>query len=63
MSRAGRLLPQGMILKTIWGAAHIEDSQYLRVYIRQLRTKIGDEASNPQYIFTEAGIGYRFRSE
>jgi two-component system, OmpR family, KDP operon response regulator KdpE len=63
MSQAGRLLPQGMILKAIWGAAHTEDSQYLRVYIRQLRTKIGDEASNPQYIFTEAGIGYRFRSE
>ena len=63
MSQAGRLLPQSMILRTIWGPAHTEDSQYLRVYIRQLRGKIGDDAADPRYIFTEAGVGYRFRSE
>ncbi len=63
MSNAGRLLPQGMILRAIWGPAHVEDSQYLRVYIRQLRAKIGDDAADPQYIFTEAGVGYRFRSD
>ena len=63
MSQAGRLLPQGMILRAIWGPAHTEDSQYLRVYIRQLRAKIGDDASDPRYIFTEAGVGYRFRSD
>ena len=60
-SQAGRLITQTMILRTIWGAAHTEDSQYLRVYIRQLRAKIGDEATNPSYIFTEPGVGYRFR--
>lgn len=60
MSNAGRLLTQNFILKAIWGPAHTGDTQYLRVYIRQLRTKIGDDASNPQYIFTEAGVGYRF---
>jgi two-component system KDP operon response regulator KdpE len=60
-AQAGRLLPQAMILRTIWGAAHAEDSQYLRVYIRQLRAKIGDDATDPQYIFTEPGVGYRFR--
>lgn len=60
-SQSGRLVTQTMILRTIWGAAHTDDSQYLRVYIRQLRAKIGDDAANPRYIFTEPGVGYRFR--
>jgi len=61
-SHAGRLVPHKLILQTIWGPAHVEDSQYLRVYIRQLRAKIGDDAANPMFISTEPGIGYRFRS-
>ncbi len=61
-SQAGRLLTQDMILRAIWGPAHTEDSQYLRVYIRNLRAKIGDDATNPQFIFTEPGVGYRFRA-
>ncbi|TGN68210.1 response regulator transcription factor [Paracoccus liaowanqingii] len=60
-SHAGRLVTQGMALAHVWGPAHLEDSQYLRVFIRQLRAKIGDDAGNPRYIFTEAGVGYRFR--
>jgi two-component system KDP operon response regulator KdpE len=56
----GRLVTQAMILKAIWGPAHAEDSQYLRVYIRQLRQKLGDDAANPRFIATEPGIGYRF---
>ena len=59
-SQAGRLVTQAMILRTIWGPAHADDSQYLRVYIRQLRAKIGDDATNPRYIHTEPGLGYRF---
>lgn len=59
-SHAGRLITQGMILKLLWGPAHAEDSQYLRVYVRQLRQKLGDDAANPRYIMTEPGIGYRF---
>ncbi|EGJ22770.1 two component transcriptional regulator [Cereibacter sphaeroides WS8N] len=60
-SQPGRLVTQAMILRTIWGPAHEEDSQYLRVYIRQLRAKLGDDAADPRWIFTEPGIGYRFR--
>jgi two-component system, OmpR family, KDP operon response regulator KdpE len=60
-SQAGRLVTQAMILRAIWGPAHADDSQYLRVYIRQLRAKIGDDAADPRYIFTEPGLGYRFR--
>ena len=59
-SHAGRLITQGMILQSLWGPAHVEDSQYLRVYVRQLRQKLGDDAANPRYIMTEPGIGYRF---
>lgn len=56
-------MTQASILRTIWGVAHAEDTQYLRVYIRQLRAKIGDDATNPRWIFTEPGIGYRFRDQ
>ncbi|NHB78569.1 response regulator [Rhodobacter calidifons] len=59
-SNRGRLVTQEMILRAIWGPAHAEDSQYLRVYIRQLRQKLGDDATNPRFIATEPGIGYRF---
>ena len=62
-SQSGRLVSHAMILKTIWGPAHTEDSQYLRVHIGHLRGKIGDDATNPSYIFTEPGVGYRFRTE
>ncbi|NBE07704.1 response regulator [Paragemmobacter ruber] len=59
-SHRGRLVTQEMILKAIWGPAHVDDSQYLRVYVRQLRQKLGDDAANPRFIATEPGIGYRF---
>jgi two-component system KDP operon response regulator KdpE len=59
-SNSGRLVTQGMALEAVWGKAHTQDSQYLRVFIRQLRAKIGDDAGNPRYIFTEPGVGYRF---
>ncbi|WP_054007237.1 response regulator [Cypionkella psychrotolerans] len=59
-SNTGRLVTQTMILSTLWGPAHAEDSQYLRVFIRQLRAKLGDDAANPRYIMTEPGVGYRF---
>ncbi len=59
-SYRGRLVTQEMILKAIWGPAHADDSQYLRVYIRQLRQKLADDAANPRFIATEPGIGYRF---
>lgn len=58
-SHAGRLVTQDMILRAIWGPAHAGDSQYLRVYIRQLRVKLGDDAADPRWIFTEPGVGYR----
>lgn len=62
-SHRGRLVTQEMILKALWGPAHLHDSQYLRVYIRQLRQKLGDDASNPRFLFTEPGVGYRMSDD
>jgi two-component system KDP operon response regulator KdpE len=56
----GRLLTHRHILSEVWGPAHQMDTQYLRVFIGQLRAKIEDSASTPQIILTEPGVGYRF---
>lgn len=56
---AGRVLTHRQILAAVWGAAHTADTQYLRVYIGQLRQKIEDKADDPRIILTEPGIGYR----
>ncbi|MGX9961963.1 response regulator [Roseomonas sp. F4] len=53
----GRVVTQRHLLATVWGPAHVEDTQYLRVYIAQLRQKLGSAAS---LIRTEPGVGYRF---
>jgi two-component system KDP operon response regulator KdpE len=53
----GRLVTQRHLLQTVWGPAHLDDAQYLRVYIGHLRAKLGAAA---QLIQTEPGIGYRF---
>lgn len=55
----GRMLTHKQILKEIWGAAHIEDTQYLRVYIGQLREKLEKKPGLSKLIVSEAGIGYR----
>ncbi len=55
----GKMLTHKDILKKVWGAAHAEDTTYLRVYIGQIRDKIEENASKPRHIITEPGIGYR----
>ena len=56
----GKLLTQHFLLQQVWGSAYGTESNYLRVYIGQLRKKLGDEAPNPRLILTEPGIGYRW---
>lgn len=58
----GKMLTHRQILKEIWGAAHSDDMQYLRVYIGQLREKLEENPSTPTFIITEPGIGYRMES-
>jgi two-component system KDP operon response regulator KdpE len=57
---SGRLLTHRQILTAVWGPAHLEDTQYLRVFIGQLRAKIEDDPSTPKILLTESGVGYRF---
>lgn len=58
----GKMLTHRQILKEVWGDAHTEDIQYLRVYISQLRDKVEADPAAPRYIVTEPGIGYRMES-
>ncbi len=56
---AGKVMTHRQLLTAIWGAAHVHDTQYLRVYVGQLRQKIEPNPSDPRFILTEPGIGYR----
>ena len=58
----GRVLTHQYILKEVWGMGYIEQTQYLRVFIAQLRKKIEDNPTKPRLLNTESGIGYRFGS-
>lgn len=56
----GRVLTHQFILKEVWGYKYFEQTQYLRVFVAQLRKKIEDDPSRPKLLITESGIGYRF---
>lgn len=56
---AGRVCTHRQLLENVWGPSHREDVQYLRVYVGQLRDKLGDTQGIPQYVVNEPGIGYR----
>ncbi len=57
---SGRVLTHRQILTAVWGPAHEQDVQYLRVFIGQLRQKLEADPSSPAVILTEPGVGYRF---
>ena len=58
----GRLVTQRQLLKDVWGPAYATESNYLRVYMAQLRRKLEPDPSSPRYLLTEPGMGYRFRA-
>jgi two-component system KDP operon response regulator KdpE len=58
----GRVLTHQYILKEVWGMGYVEQTQYLRVFIAQLRKKVEDDPAKPKLLNTESGIGYRFGS-
>ena len=60
MTNAGRPVPHAKLLRTVWGPEYGDELEYLRTFVRQLRTKIEDDPGNPKYLMTEAHIGYRF---
>jgi two-component system KDP operon response regulator KdpE len=56
---SGRILTHGQLLREVWGKAHENDTQYLRVFVSQLRHKLNDDPADPKYILNEPGVGYR----
>jgi two-component system, OmpR family, KDP operon response regulator KdpE len=62
-SNHGRVLTHQSILTHVWGPADADHTEYLRVYMRQLRKKLEEDPERPQFILTEPGIGYRFISD
>ncbi len=59
----GKVLTHQFLLRAIWGPGFINQSQYLRVFIAQIRKKIEDDPNRPEYLLTESGVGYRFISK
>jgi two-component system KDP operon response regulator KdpE len=57
---AGHVLQHGTLLAKVWGREYVDEVDYIRVYIRRLRDKLGDDPDDPTYIRTERGLGYRF---
>ncbi len=57
---AGKVITHRQLLKEVWGEGYADDSQYLRVYMGQLRKKIEQDPNTPTYLLTEQGIGYKF---
>jgi two-component system, OmpR family, KDP operon response regulator KdpE len=57
---AGYVLTHGTLLAKVWGREYVDEVDYLRVYVRRLREKLGDQSEEPRYIRTERGLGYRF---
>jgi two-component system KDP operon response regulator KdpE len=57
---AGRLVPGRQLLQEVWGPGRERDTNYLRVYMAQLRRKLEPDPARPRHLITEAGIGYRF---
>ena len=55
------MLPHSYLLTQVWGPEYVDEVNYLKLYVRYLRQKIEKDPSNPEYILTEWGVGYRFR--
>ena len=61
LRNAGRVVTQPQILQEVWGPTHQEDTHYLRILVGKLRHKLGDSALDSRYVFTEPGVGLRFK--
>ena len=56
----GRIVTHRQLLTDVWGAEHVADTHYLRLYMGQLRAKLERSPSEPRFLLTETGVGYRF---
>ncbi|MGO4452679.1 response regulator [Arthrobacter sp. RAF14] len=60
VENSGKLVTQQHLLRSVWGPAYTEETQYLRVYLAQLRRKLEQDPAHPEHLVTEPGMGYRF---
>ncbi len=60
VTNPGRLVTQKHLLREVWGISRSNETNYLRVYMAQLRRKLETDPSHPRYLITESGMGYRF---
>lgn len=63
LGQAGRVVTQRHLLQEVWGPTHVERTHYLRIIVGRLRQKLGDDPTEPTYIQTEPGVGYRFTGQ
>ena len=63
LKNAGKVLTHRQLLKDVWGPGYVNNTQYLRVYMVQLRHKLEADAARPRYLVTAPGIGYRLKSD
>lgn len=63
VTQAGKVVTHQHLLREVWGPASADQTHYVRIYIGQLRQKIEPDPSQPRYVITEPGVGYRLRSE
>ncbi len=63
ISYAGKVVTRDRLLKEVWGPSHTNEIQYLRVYMGHLRQKLEADPTRPQYLLTEAGVGYRLKAD
>jgi DNA-binding response OmpR family regulator len=61
VQKADRVIPHRQLLRQVWGPEYSEEVHYLKLYVRYLRQKLEKDPSNPEYLLTEWGVGYRFR--
>ncbi len=59
----GKVVTHRQLLKEVWGPSYIEQNPYLRIFILNLRRKLEDDPTRPQYLLTEPGVGYRLRDD
>jgi two-component system KDP operon response regulator KdpE len=63
VTNPGKLLTHRWLLSKVWGPGYAEETHYVRIFVRTLRRKLGDDPSRPRYVVTEPGLGYRWRPE
>ena len=63
LANSGKVMTQRHLLREVWGGDRVESSPYLRVYVGHLRQKLEDDPTQPTYLLTETGVGYRFQPD